>query len=73
MLDKEGVAIDIVFCPSQFACRTPKKSKILFSLHGAARTSIVTWRNPFGHWSTQSAFLAKMTKMPVVNPRLTES
>ena len=33
----------------------------------------LTWHNLFGHQSTQSVFLVKMTKMPLVNPKLTKS
>ena len=46
----------LYFVCSRFACRTPKNSKILFSLHEAARTSRMIWRNLFRHRSTQSAF-----------------
>ena len=53
----------------RFACQTLGNPKILFSLYRAMRTSRTTWRNPFGQRSTRSAFLAEMTKMPLVNPR----
>ena len=44
-------------CP-WFACWTPKNPKILFSFHGATRTSRMPRRNPFEHRSTQSAFFS---------------
>ena len=46
-----------------------KNPKISFSLYGTMRTSRMTWRNPFEHWSTWSAFFAKMTKMALISPR----
>ena len=45
----------LYFIRSQFACRTTKNPKVLFSFHGVWRTSRMTWRNPFKHQSTQSA------------------
>jgi len=48
------VLIPYFFCP-RFVCRIPKNPKILFSLHGAARTYRMVWCNPFGHRSTRSA------------------
>ena len=58
MSDKEGVVVDIVFCSPSICVPDPKNPKISFSLHGAARTSRMTWCNLFGHQSTQSAFLS---------------
>ena len=46
------------FVRLQFAFRTPKNPEISFSPHGAARTSKTAWLDPFGHRSTQSAFLS---------------
>ena len=46
-----------------------KNPKISFSLYGTMRTSRMTWRNPFEHWSTWSVFFAKMTKMALISPR----
>ena len=48
------------FVRPQFACRTPKILKILTFFHGAAETSRLTWRNPFGHRSTQNAILGQI-------------
>ena len=62
----------LYFVHPRFTCQTPKNPKILFSLHGAVTTSRVAWRNLFEHWSIQSALLAQMTKMPLVNLGLTE-
>ena len=70
-----GVLVQLLipyFVHPWFACQTPKNPKILFSPHKVTRTSRVTWRNPFGHRNTQSAFSAKMTKMPLVKLGLNE-
>ena len=56
---KKGQLLIPYFVHPRFGCQTIKNPKILFSLHGAARTSRMTWRNLFGHWSTQSAFLSQ--------------
>ena len=64
------VAVDTVFCPPSICVPDHGKSKnIIFFLHGAVRTSRMTWHNPFGHQCTWVPFLAKMTKMPLVSPR----
>ena len=48
----------LYFVPLRFACRTLKTPKILFSLHGAASSSKMTWCNLFGHRSPQNAFFS---------------
>ena len=53
-----GMLIPYFVCP-RFACRTPKNPKILFSLYEAMRKYRMTWRNPFGHRSTRSAFFSQ--------------
>ena len=55
-LIKKGQLLIPYFFRLRFACWTSKIPKISFSLHRAARTSRMTWRNPFGQRSTQSAF-----------------
>ena len=57
------------FVCSRFACWTPENLKILFSLYGVTRTYRMTWRNPFGHQSAQSAFFNQNDQMPLVSPR----
>jgi len=39
-----------------------KIPKILTFFHGAVETPTLTWRNPFGHWSTQSAVLGQINQ-----------
>ena len=62
MSNKEGVAIDNVFCPSRFACQNLKIQKILIFHRGTVRTSRLTLYNPFGHQSTQSASLGQINQ-----------
>ena len=57
--DKEGAAVDIVFCPPLIYASNPKKPKISFSLHRVMRTYIIAWCNPFGYQSTQSSFFSQ--------------
>ena len=59
-------------CP-WFACRTLKIPKIFSFLQGAVETSRLTWHNPFGHWSTQSAIAGQIDQNALINPRLTKS
>ena len=56
-----------------FVCWTPKNPKILFSLHGAMRTARLMWRNPFGHWSNQSASFNQNDQNAPVKLVLTKS
>ena len=60
--------ISYFVCP-QFACQTPKNQKILFSLHGAKRTSKWYGANRSDIGALKMPFSAKMT---LANPRLTE-
>ena len=57
------------FVRSRFACWTLKNPKIsFFFLYGAMRTSRMTWRNPFRHWSTRSVFFSwTRSKLPQKN------
>ena len=48
------------FVRPQFGCQISKISKILTFLQGAAKTSRLTWHNPFGYRSTQSALLGQI-------------
>ena len=60
--------VDIVFCPPE-----PRKSKNnIFSPWGHEDIQN-DMAQSFGRQSTRSTFLAKMTKMPLVNLRLTEN
>ena len=64
--------VDTVFCSSTICVLDSKKSKNIFFLCGAARTSRMTWRNPLEHQSTQSVFFQlKWPKCPY-NLRLIE-
>ena len=51
--------VNTIFCLPSICVPTSKNPKISFSLHGAMRTSRMTWCNPFEHRSTQSAFLSQ--------------
>ena len=46
------------FVHPQFTCQTAKNPKILFSLHGAMRTSRMMWHNLFEQRNTQNAFFS---------------
>ena len=52
-----------------FACWTPKIPKILSFLHGATKTSRLTWCNLFRHQSTRNAFSGQIDQNALVNPR----
>ena len=56
---KKGQLLTPYFVCPRFTCQTLKNSKILFSSHGASRTSRMTWHNPFRHQSTRSAFFSQ--------------
>ena len=43
----------------RFACWTLKNPKMSFSLRVVMRIYIMAWRNPFRHWSAQSAFFSQ--------------
>ena len=59
------------FLPS-ICVLTLEISKILFSLHEAMETSRLTLRTRSGIGALKVPFSTKMTKMPLVNPRLTK-
>ena len=52
--------VDTVYFLPLICMSDPQKiQKCYFSPYGATRTSRTTWRNLFGHWSTQSAFFSQ--------------
>ena len=57
--DKEGAAVDTIFCPPLIYVSNPKKPKNIISLHGVTRTYVMAWHNLFEHWSAQSAFFSQ--------------
>ena len=74
MLDKEGAAVDIVFYPPSTYVPSPEKSK-KYHLLFMGSWEHLEWRG-VTHSDTGALkvpLLAKMTKMPLVNPRLVES
>ena len=60
----------LYFVHPWFACRILKNLKILFSLHGAARTSRVMWYNLFGHRSAQSALFSSNDQNAPSQPKV---
>ena len=56
---KEGKCRHRILSAFNLRAKPKKFQKILFSLHGAMKTSRLMWHNPFGHQSTQSAFFGQ--------------
>ena len=70
---KEGKCRHRILSAFNLRAKPKKFQKILFSLHGAMKTSRLMWHNPFGHQSTQSAFFGQNAPgQPWVNQKSNE-
>ena len=72
MSDKVGAVVDTIFCLTRFACRTSKIQKYYF-LYNRPRAH-PEWRGAtrLDTGAPKVPFSAKMTKLPLVNPKLIE-